>query len=242
MPPEDGASFERTLELGKEIAKNLPGDDVLGRWMSHHISDLITRAETTPGPDGDEIRSETARTILELWAHRADLPVRNRPMATFKPVFTALDRLSEPQEPWAFYGTFEKGNEPSHADMIGALLLKLALELEDTAREVVQQIVIFAADEATDTEAKWLQLSAHLGEDDQRRARRSIRQLQRSLTQEYERLATDQDPVSDVADDRAELVATMRRAEGTLERIRKTLEAHLSRTDDSTPKDLEDQL
>ncbi|MFE7794945.1 hypothetical protein [Streptomyces sp. NPDC057460] len=66
MTPEDAASFEQTLELGKEIAAVLSDHDVLGRWMAHHISDLINRAETAPEAEADGIRRETVAAVLTL--------------------------------------------------------------------------------------------------------------------------------------------------------------------------------
>lgn len=100
MPEDGAASFSKTVELGKELAKALPDNDILSRWMAHHIADLITRAESATGVEAEEIRRETATTILDLWAQRANFDEHRRPLAAFGAVFKALERLSAPQQPW----------------------------------------------------------------------------------------------------------------------------------------------
>lgn len=125
MTPEGAESFERTLELGKEIAASLPDHDVLGRWMAHHVGDLIIRAETASEAEADDVRRETATSVLALWHHRAALPISRPPLDAFEPVFTALGRLSEPQDPWDFYRMFQRGSEPSEDDMAAAPLLRI---------------------------------------------------------------------------------------------------------------------
>src|SRR4051812_47403557 len=100
MTPEDAKSFDRTLELGKEIANDLSESDVLGRWMAHHIADLIIQAENATRAEANGIRREAMTAILELWSHRTGFPSPTRPLDAFEPVFRALERLSEPQDPW----------------------------------------------------------------------------------------------------------------------------------------------
>jgi hypothetical protein len=43
-------------------------DDVLGRWMAHHLGDLIVKAENTPDPERLELRREAADLILLRFA------------------------------------------------------------------------------------------------------------------------------------------------------------------------------
>ncbi|QKZ17050.1 hypothetical protein [Streptomyces chartreusis] len=217
MTPEDAANFRRTLELGKEIADSLSESDVLGRWMAHHISDLIIKAENAPGPEGDDIRREAATAILALWNQRTEFPsTAPPPLGAFEPVFRALERLSEPQDPWSFYRRFPPGREPSEDDMSAAPLLRIALSLEETVRRVTGEIVALAAQEAVDKEAKWLKLSEHLEEDEQRAARDALLQLARTL-ETY----TDKDPAVDAG--LPKLLAALQGAESQLAEARQAL-------------------
>ncbi|MGW2331571.1 hypothetical protein ACWC5C_38275 [Streptomyces sp. NPDC001700] len=220
MTPEDAASFERTLELGKEIAESLSQSDVLGRWMAHHIGDLITQAENATGAEADGVRREATTAILALWNHRMALPFPAPPLGAFEPVFRALERLSEPQGPWSFYRMFPPGHEPSEDDMVGAPLLRLALGLEETARGVAGEIVALAAQEAADKEAKWLKLSEYLEEDEQRAARDALLRLARTLETYTD--GADGGPAVDAG--LPKLIAALQHAESQLAEARRALE------------------
>lgn len=220
MTPEDASSFERTLELGKEIADNLSQGDVLGRWMAHHIGDLIIQAENAVGAEADGVRCETANAILALWNHRTALSSSAQPLGAFEPVFRALERLSEPQDPWSFYRMFPPGYEPRESDMVGAPLLRVALSLEETVRGVAGEIVALAAQEAADKEAKWLKLSEHLEADEERAARDALVQLARTLSTYTD--GDDGDPTAGVGLPR--LIAALQRAESQLADARRALE------------------
>ncbi|MFB7559210.1 hypothetical protein [Streptomyces brevispora] len=224
MTPEDAESFERTLELGKEIAASLPDHDVLGRWMAHHIGDLIIRVETASEAEADDVRRETATAVLALWDHRAALPISRPPLDTFEPVFTALERLSEPQDPWDFYRMFQRGSEPSEDDMAAAPLLRIALNLEEIVRRVVRTIVTVAAREAADREAKWLKLSDHVEDDEQRAARDAILELARTL-ETYAGDADGQPAAGDAG--LSKLITDLLRAEAQLAEARGALEDRL---------------
>lgn len=220
MTPEDAKSFERTLELGKAIADNLSQSDVLGRWMAHHISDLIIQAENTTGAEANRIRREATTAILALWNHRAAFSSPAQPLDAFEPVFRALERLSEPHDPWSFYRMFPPGHEPSEDDMVAAPLLRIALSLEETVRGVTGEIVALAAQEAADKEAKWLKLSEHLEADEQRAARDTLLRLARTLE-----MYTDGDDGEPATGTRLpKLISALQRAESQLADARRALE------------------
>jgi len=217
MGPEDAAYFDKTLELGRELSRSLPDDDILGRWMAHYISELITRDEAAPGDGAEGVRRETAEAIIELWRHRADIPTRNRPMSSFDPVLKALERLSGPQEPWGFYGMFTDGSEPSEAEFSIIPLLRCALDLEDTVRDVVRQIIVFAAASASDREAKWVKGSEHLAADDASRAIKELLKLAHEYSGEAPSSTLDEDSP---AHEGAELVDALCTAEQEIRRVR----------------------
>lgn len=224
MTPEDAANFERTLELGKEIAASLSDQDVLGRWMAHHIGALIIRAEAAGEAEADNLKREAVTAVLAFWKHRAALPTGRAPLASFEPVFTALARLGEPQSPWDFYRMFPPGSEPSEDDLTGTPLLRIALNLEETVHRVVREIVAVATQEAAGREAKWLRLSDHVKDDEQRAARDRILELARIL-ETYSGDADGQPAVGDAGLSR--LITDLLRAETQLEEARRALEDRL---------------
>lgn len=226
MQPEDAADFGRTLKLGKELAAALPGNDTLGRWMAHYIGELIIRAKSATGDQVQSIQRETAETIIGLWRHRADFPGRNRPLAAFDPVLAALERLSEPQRPWRFYATFEDGNEPDSSELSHLPLLRCALELEDTVRDVVRQIIIAAAADALDREAKWVKLASYLPDDNATMSINALFKLMDEYRGDSEPFAPDTTPA---ASEGEKFVNTLRQAESKIRRVRLELEKELVR-------------
>ncbi|MER7114072.1 hypothetical protein ABT332_06230 [Saccharomonospora azurea] len=223
MSPEDAKSFERTLELGKEIAQDLSDSDVLGRWMAHHISDLIVRAENATGQQALELRRETADTIIRLWAHRSAAPLHSHPIEALQPVMETLARL-EQDRPWRFYGMFPTDSEPDD-DTTHTTLLRFALELENTVRDVVRHIIIVAAEQAAQKEAKWLRLAEHLAEDDERHLLRLIRSMDHRLRTEH----TDTAGTADM-NQHVQAISALRKAEKRLAEVCSALEEHFAAT------------
>lgn len=178
MRPDEQASFRQTLELGTTLAKDLDDRDLLGRWMAHHISDLITQAKEVTGPDGDTLRQEARDTILALWNHRANAPLRSRPTHNVDVVIRALERLENPQN-WTFYNTFRPGEEPDEESMASVPALRLALDIEASTKEVVIHVLRLAADEADAREAPWIEATNRLIEDNQRSVWKILRQADR---------------------------------------------------------------
>jgi hypothetical protein len=190
MSPDEQASFRQTLELGTALAKDLDDRDLLGHWMAHHISDLITRAKEVTGPDGDAVRQEARDTILALWNHRADAPLRSRPTHNIDVVIRALERLENPRD-WTFYNTFRPGEEPDEESMASIPALRLALDIEASAKEVVIHVLRLAADEADVREGPWIEATNHLIEDSQRSIWRILRQVDRR--RRWKQLTADTD-------------------------------------------------
>ena len=79
---EPCAYSKDVVELGRQIVKELglePSVDTLGRWMAHHLAELLNRAENAPDEEKDAARRECSDLIVELWIHRASLPTNRRP-------------------------------------------------------------------------------------------------------------------------------------------------------------------
>jgi hypothetical protein len=74
---------------------------------------------------------------------------------------------------------FPKEAEPSAEDVASETLLRLALNLEDSAREIVRALVVEAAATALNQEAEWVRLTENLAEDEERKALRRLNRLAR---------------------------------------------------------------
>ena len=151
--------------------------------MAHYIAEQIAAAESAGESDREAKEQAAAESILALWQHRAGLP-GDRPMHAFEHVFQALDRLAEPQAPWRFYQPFPEGAEPGPEEVISGTLLSLALDVEDSAREIVHALIAEAARAALDREAQWVRLGENLAEDEELHAVRYLHRLMRQLSEE----------------------------------------------------------
>jgi len=81
------------------------GVDTLGRWMAHHLAELIDTAEN--GTTSEERISAQARateTILKIWERRTSLPGRAYPLAPYQDILQVLNRLRPDDNPFNYFG------------------------------------------------------------------------------------------------------------------------------------------
>ena len=99
--------FKRTVELGKKLVQELELDrspDTLGRWMAHHLADLINQAEQGPESDRNERRRECRSAILELWEHMYSIRTASNPFLDLESIVETI-RALDPGKPGYFYQT-----------------------------------------------------------------------------------------------------------------------------------------
>ena len=101
-----GSKAQReTLALGRQLVEELglePSVDTLGRWMAHHVAELITRAEAArTTAERHAARDEAVDVILRIWSHRSTAE-RVNPLADLKPAVSVLQALAQDEAPWMF--------------------------------------------------------------------------------------------------------------------------------------------
>jgi hypothetical protein len=144
--------------------------------MAHYVAEQILAAESASESSRAAKEQAAAQSILALWERRSALPVAHQPMHAFEQVFQGLHRLSG-EDPWSFYDTFSGNREPSADDIASNMLLRLALELENSAREIVRDLVTEAAALSLDREAEWVRLSENITKDEEGEPVRWLRRL-----------------------------------------------------------------
>jgi signal transduction histidine kinase len=96
------------LELGRHLVRELSYEDerdTLGRWMAHHLAELIDRAENgATATERLRARKNATETILKIWEYRASLPLNAYPLAPYKDVLKVLDRLRLNGNPFRHFG------------------------------------------------------------------------------------------------------------------------------------------
>ncbi|WP_158014545.1 hypothetical protein [Ralstonia solanacearum] len=104
------------LALGARLVRELklePGVDTLGRWMAHHLAELLEKERSTKGKERKEAQDRVVELILKLWSRREDLPGNANPLKRYEHALTMLDRLQTDCAP--FY-------RPARGDFEGVLI------------------------------------------------------------------------------------------------------------------------
>jgi hypothetical protein len=114
------------LELGKYLVRELgfeDGVDTLGRWMSHHVAELITRAKSERTVSRQRIAQRDAvSAILKIWEHRRVLPGRANPIGSYTELlrFVELVRPGSSSSPFGYF----RGRTESRSDELAARLFE----------------------------------------------------------------------------------------------------------------------
>jgi hypothetical protein len=131
------------LGLGRHLVRELgfeEGVDTLGRWMAHHLAELIDKAENgITLAERSKAHMSAMETILKVWEHRASLPRKAYPLAPYEELLKLLDRLRPGDNPFRCFGPPAETKRDSLAAelfdglsrlIIALLLMKLPPETE----------------------------------------------------------------------------------------------------------------
>jgi hypothetical protein len=97
--------------------------DTLGRWMAHHLAELIDQSENgATAAERTKARKSATETILKIWEHRTSLPGKAYPLAPYKDILMVLDRLRPNDNPfWHFRHHVETKREQLAAGLFDSL-------------------------------------------------------------------------------------------------------------------------
>lgn len=104
--------------------------DTLGRWMAHHVAELINEAENgTTVAERSRARKSATETILKIWEHRTSLPGNAYPLTQYKNVLAVLDRLRSDENPFRYLRVHNKTNREQLATDLFDGLTRLIIAL-----------------------------------------------------------------------------------------------------------------
>ncbi len=98
------------LEVGKHLVTQLgleDSTDTLGRWLSHHVAELIETAEKPEA--GMQERAEAVDVILKIWQHRDRVPAKVSPLASYADLLQVLSVFVKEAGPWAVHQRDPRG-------------------------------------------------------------------------------------------------------------------------------------
>lgn len=92
------------LVLGHHLATELgfsDSCDTLGKWMSHHLAEVMDRAEQESNSEKkEEYQKKVVELILKVWKHRTSLKADAYPLARFRGIIDSLSILSPEANVW----------------------------------------------------------------------------------------------------------------------------------------------
>lgn len=156
------------LDLGEALVRELDleqSNDVLGRWMAHHLAGLIAAAREAPAEQKVECEERCRAAILDVWRHRNCLPEGRRP---FEPLERVVDTLAalDPDAERPFYHRtvlqfedFDDFDLPRDPPPRRPDYLEKARRFDTTARAVIRHLIALAVEAAPDKTQEWVLLA-----------------------------------------------------------------------------------
>lgn len=152
--------------------------DVVGRWMSHHLADLITRCEASP--DDEALTAATRAVVLQVWERKGGARFRTQHFSYMQPVLRAIARLDPDPDPWAYYRPFDE-QAPNAEALASHPLLQVACDIDREVGHLIRLSVAVTAQEALSREEPWVIAGMEMAETEEDHAGRALQRLVRRL-------------------------------------------------------------
>lgn len=173
------SNADRVLQLGRDLANALDPSDLIGRWMSHHLAELIIQCEQNP--DDRELSETTRDVVLKLWEHKSGAPFQSDPYRYLQPLLRAIARLEPNPAPWTFYSPFDE-ETPSAGSLSTYPLLRTTLDIDREVGNLIRLCVGTAAQEAISSEESWVISGKETAKTEEDRAVRALEQAIRRMS------------------------------------------------------------
>jgi hypothetical protein len=164
---EKSAQSEKVLDLGRKLVEELglvDSNDTLGRWMAHHVADLILKAENATGSDKVTAETEAFDTILALWKHRSEFPSGKRPYEELEPVMRTVASLDPEDDTPRYYRVMRPPNGEAAETSDQEQWLRLADDLDYLAKALIGFSLAEAARAALDRSKEWVKIAEEAGD------------------------------------------------------------------------------
>ncbi|MEI7234612.1 AVAST type 3 anti-phage protein Avs3b [Pectobacterium carotovorum] len=147
------------LELNNSV-------DTLGRWMAHHIAELIYDAENTTDETVRIAKQlEIRDSVWAFWANRYELPFGNKPFKELEPILRALESLDpenlRPRYFFPYPGLTDREKETSETQK----WLKAAESIDLASKTLIDYCLSLAAENSIDKSQEWVELAQKAGLD-----------------------------------------------------------------------------
>jgi hypothetical protein len=157
------------MALGKKLVTEQGFDgsvDTLGRWMAHHIAELIQEAESANADDRPAKMANVREAVLALWSHRHALPNGRSPFAGMEPIFNALASLDPDTPHFRYFSTSSAPGTDDEESKEVKKYVEMAKAVDRASKVIVSFCIAEAAQRALDPSKEWVQLASKAEADE----------------------------------------------------------------------------
>ncbi len=141
-------------------------NDILGRWMAHHLARLIDEAKTAKGEEKAALEQKCFDAVLALWKHRNCLPHGYRPFEPAEGLLGTLEAL-DPDAPAPFYGRvmlqwddLDEADRPTESEVSR---FEIVRRFDRSARTVIRHLLGCAVEDLPNDTREWVRRAAGAG-------------------------------------------------------------------------------
>lgn len=157
------------IELGNAFVAQLgleQSNDILGRWMAHHLARLIEEAKAATGEEKNALEQKCFDAILAVWKHRNCLPQGYRPFEAAEPLLDTVAAL-DPDAPKPFYSRvmlqwddLDEIDRPTESE---ARRFDVVRQFDRSARTVIRHLIGRAVEDLPDDTREWIRRAVGAG-------------------------------------------------------------------------------
>lgn len=155
------------IDLGRRLVAELKlGDDMTSQWMAHFIAERMDAAEQASPEARASAQESCAQAIFQLWEHHNSLPSHLRPFRELEPLLRTLTSLDvESGCRFRYLPQHPSDQELEDAEIQASDLLKTAVNLDYSARVLIQYLLGAAAESAIDKAIPWIKAAIDANAD-----------------------------------------------------------------------------
>lgn len=165
---EKSKQYSDIIALGKLLVDELQLDqsvDTLGRWMAHHITEVMQAAEKATGRKKSEAEERCREAILSLWNHINAFPQGRRPLAEIEPLLATIQALDPNNSAYFYQSEAQALIDKSTLSEETKNWLELALEIDHSARVLISICLNKTANDIVHKKCVWFDLAESLDAD-----------------------------------------------------------------------------
>ncbi len=160
--------YNDVIALGRLLVRELSLEqsvDTLGRWMAHHISELISDAEKAKGGKKSDAQDRCCEAVLALWKHVSVFPGGHRPLENIQPLLATIQALDPDSKACFFQSKYQSQiMQPDLSDE-GKNWLELSHGIDYSARLLIGMCLKKVANEIATENLELLELTKSLDAD-----------------------------------------------------------------------------